>query len=309
LTELSSQEYDMNKVVAWIQASRIASQSYIFLPILLGQSIWFFQTGKISIVPFILIQLFGLFDQLYIVYANDYADIETDKINNTPTMFSGGSRVLVDNSLEPVDLKRASWLMVILSLSTGVLLTLAYNRILIFPIMVFGLLLLWGYSYPPIRLSYRGGGEILQTIGTGMVLPVLGYYAQAGSLTDFPWWIFLIVVPSSFACAVATSLPDEPSDRESDKKTLTVLIGQQPAKSVVILLNIISLALMHYLNRIYSQPNIPVPIFVYLAVVIAAMVPFFSSKPGDKKIIVFVTLAVLATLSFIATLCYYSFIG
>ena len=129
----------MKEIVAWVQASRLASQSYIFLPILLGQSIWFSQTGKISILPFILIQLFGLFGQLYIVYANDYADIETDKINRTPTLYSGGSRVLVENYLEPVDLKRASWLMVILSLSTGVLLTIAYNRILIVPIMIFGL--------------------------------------------------------------------------------------------------------------------------------------------------------------------------
>ncbi len=299
----------MKKLVAWVQASRLASQTYIFLPILLGQSIWFSQTGKISLLPFILIQLFGLFDQLYIVYANDYADIETDKINKTPTMFSGGSRVLVENSLTPEDLKHGSWLMVFLALSTGVLLTIAYNRILILPVMIFGLLLLWGYSYPPIRLSYRGGGEILQTIGTGMVLPVLGYYAQSGSLTNFPWWIFWIIVPTSFACAIGTSLPDEPSDRLSDKKTITVLLTQQPAKSIVILSNVVSLSLLYYLNRRGQQLNLPVPVFVYLAAVIAAMIPFFSSKPGENKIVIFVTLAVLATLSFIALLSFYFFSG
>jgi len=299
----------MKKVIAWIQASRLASQSYIFLPILLGQSIWFSQTGKISILPFILIQLFGLFDQLYIVYANDYADMETDKINNTPTIFSGGSRVLVENCLKPADLKRGSWRMAFAALSTGILLTIAYNRILILPMMLFGLMLLWGYSYPPIRLSYKGGGEILQTVGTGMVLPFLGYYAQSGSLTAFPWWVFLIVIPTSFACAVGTSLPDEPSDRASSKRTLTVLIRQQPAKSIVILLNIISLALLYYLNRIQNQLNIPVFTFVYLAAVIAAMIPFFSSKPGENKIVGFVTMAVLSTLSFIAILCYSFFTG
>jgi len=299
----------MKKVVAWIQASRLASQSYIFLPILLGQSIWFSQTGKLSVLPFILIQLFGLFDQLYIVYANDYADIETDRINNTPTIYSGGSRVLVENCLEPADLKHGSWLMVFAALSTGLWLTLAYNRILMLPIMIFGLLLLWGYSYPPIRLSYKGGGEILQTIGTGMVLPILGYYAQSGSLADFPWWIFLILVPTSFACAIGTSLPDEPSDRLSNKKTLTVFIKQQPAKTIVILMNTLSLALLYYLNSIHHQLNISLLTFIYLAAVIAAMVLFFSSKPGENKIVGFVTLAVLATLSFVAILCYSFFTG
>jgi 1,4-dihydroxy-2-naphthoate octaprenyltransferase len=305
----STEEYGMREIAAWAQASRLPSQSYIFLPILLGQSVWFSQTGKISILPFVLIQLFGLFDQLYIVYANDYADVETDRINSTPTPFSGGSRVLVEKALRPADLKRAAWLMLILSLSTGVWLTIAYHRILILPMMVFGLLLLWGYSYPPVSLSYRGGGEILQTIGTGMVLPVLGYYAQSGSVTDFPWWVFLILGPTSFACAVGTSLPDEPSDRESGKKTFTVLIGQQPAKGFVMLLNVMSLAVMYCLTGTSSRLNVPGLVFVYLALVIAMMIPFFSSRPGENRLVGFVTLAVLCTLSFVATLSYCFFTG
>ena len=145
----------MKKAVAWIQASRLASQSYIFLPILLGQSIWFFQTGEIAILPFILIQLFGLFDQLYIVYANDYADIETDKLNKTPTIFSGGSRVLVEHYLEPADLKRGSWLMVLSALATGLVLTIAYDRILILPMMIFqcGHLMAPRLPLPPIAMA------------------------------------------------------------------------------------------------------------------------------------------------------------
>jgi 1,4-dihydroxy-2-naphthoate octaprenyltransferase len=299
----------MGRTGAWVQASRLASQSYIFLPILLGQAVWFSQSGEFLILPFILIQLFGLFDQLYIVYANDYADMETDRINSTPTIFSGGSRVLVEKALRPGDLKRATWLMVLLALSTGLILTLAYHRILMLPIMVFGLLLLWGYSYPPVRLSYRGGGEILQTIGTGMILPLLGYYAQSGSMADFPWWVFLVLLPTSFACAVGTSLPDEPSDRESGKKTLTVLIGQQPAKSAVMLLNLISLGFLYCLSGACSRLDVPGPVFVYLALAIAAMLPFFPSKPGETRLIGFVTLAVLCTLSFVAILSYLFFTG
>ena len=67
-------------LLAWIQASRLPSQSYIFLPILLGQAAWVYQGGTIDWRAFLLIQLFGLFDQLYIVYANDYADYRDDCI-------------------------------------------------------------------------------------------------------------------------------------------------------------------------------------------------------------------------------------
>ena len=93
---------------AWIQASRLPSQSFIFFPILLGQAAWVSQGGSITWWKFVLIQLFGLFDQLYIVYANDYADYRDDRLNNAPTIFSGGSRVLVDNLLKPVQLKTAT---------------------------------------------------------------------------------------------------------------------------------------------------------------------------------------------------------
>ncbi len=93
---------------AWIQASRLHSQSFIFFPILLGQAAWVSQGGSINWWAFVLIQLFGLFDQLYIVYANDYADYRDDRLNTAPTIFSGGSRVLVDNLLKPVQLKTAT---------------------------------------------------------------------------------------------------------------------------------------------------------------------------------------------------------
>ena len=71
----------------------------------------------------------------------------------------------------------------------------------------------------------------------------------------------------------------------------------------------VSLVIMILLNGMFSLMNIPAPVFVYLAVVIAAMIPLFSSRPGEKKIVGFVTLAVLSTLSFVSILCYYFFTG
>ncbi len=147
---------------AWIQASRLPSQSFIFFPILLGQAAWVSQGGSINWWAFFLIQLFGLFDQLYIVYANDYADYRDDRLNTAPTIFSGGSRVLVDNLLKPVQLKTAAIIMIVLCITTGILFTLLYRYYYMIPLMVSGILLLWMYSYRPFKLSYRGSDELLQ---------------------------------------------------------------------------------------------------------------------------------------------------
>ena len=88
----------------WLKAARLPSQSYIFLPPLLGQALALHQGAKFDWKVFALVHLFGLAMQLYIVFANDYADQETDQRNTTFTPFSGGSRVLLmaTYSLKPL---------------------------------------------------------------------------------------------------------------------------------------------------------------------------------------------------------------
>ena len=75
--------------------------------------------------------------------------------------------------------------MAFLCLACGLVFTLLYKYFYMIPLVIFALLLLWLYSFKPVRLSYRGGGEILQALGTALVLPLLGFYAQSGSLAPF----------------------------------------------------------------------------------------------------------------------------
>ncbi|MBN1601238.1 MAG: prenyltransferase [Chitinispirillaceae bacterium] len=289
----------MNYVLAWVKASRLASQSYIFLPILMGQAVWVAQGGKLNLTAFFLVQLFGLFDQLYIVYANDYADQASDLINGTPTMFSGGSRVLVEGLLKPVELKIAAILMVILCLLCGILFSVLFGYHLMTPLMSVGILLLWMYSYRPFRQSYRGGGEILQTSGTGLLLPLIGYYAQSGTIDAFFWSLLLIVLPTSLSCAIATALPDYPSDTKTSKRTIPVLIGLKNSKIVIMALNLLSIVIFYFSG--FSIQNSALAIVVYLipAAALLGMVPLIKAMPGDSRMTGFVAIAVLTTLSLI----------
>ncbi|WP_372715260.1 prenyltransferase [Ilyobacter sp.] len=231
----------MTKISSWIKASRLPSQSYIFFPLLLGQGFYYNINGSLSISLFIFIQMFGLFIQLYIVYANDYADYEIDKTNDTFNIFSGGSRVLVENLITKKEMKNGIILIMSLNLILGVILTLGYGRTMSIPMIVTSFLLLWGYSYPPIRLSYRGGGEILQTTGVAIILPLFGYYIQGGTFQGFPWIFLLFFFPIQLGCAMSTSLPDYPSDRDGNKRTSTVIFGFENTKKYIIIINFISL--------------------------------------------------------------------
>lgn len=154
----------MQSISNWLKASRLPSQGYIFFPLILGQSMAYYFEGSFSRSLFLLTHLYGLFIQLFIVYANDYADFETDRENKTYTPFSGGSRVLVEGLLSKESLKKGILVSITGTLVVGMLLTFLYQRPFSIFIVLLSLFLLWAYSYPPIKLSYRGGGELLQTL-------------------------------------------------------------------------------------------------------------------------------------------------
>lgn len=284
-------------LLAWLKASRLASQSYLALSLLLGQAIAFSQTGRLDWEIFILVQLFGVFDQLYIVYANDYADIETDRCNRTFTMFSGGSRVLVEKRLRPEQLRRASYLMAGLCIGCAVVLAIVYARGLALPLVAVSLLLLWMYSYPPLRLNYRGGGELLQMIGLGVVLPVFGFSAQSGTLIGFPWSLLWVILPTQLACALATSLPDEPSDRLSGKHTVAVFLGPTLTKLLIVTLNFVSVAALSKMEWFRPGDHRFHLLLLALTVANLAQLLLRSDEPGTVWLTLRVFLAVLITIS------------
>ncbi|HEX8439652.1 prenyltransferase [Archangium sp.] len=282
----------------WLQASRLPSQSYIALPLLLGQVVAARTQGRaLDLGMLVGVQLFGLLDQLFIVYANDWADQETDRRNRTPTLFSGGSRVLVEGRLPARALGRAALVCAgaLLALSAG--LAVARGTLLLVPLAVAALALLWAYSYPPLRLSYRGGGELLQMVGVAGVLPLYGYVAQGGALGSFPWALLALLLPTHLGCAIATSLPDEPSDRESGKYTLPARVGGERAAWVIVALNGLSLALAPFglgAVGLSAGAGLLVPAVAALAVVLVRPAP-----PGSRLIQIRVAAAITATLALV----------
>ena len=287
----------MNSIKAWIKASRLQSQSYIFLSVLFGQAWFVYQGNELNWTIFIVMAFFGIFDQLFIVYANDFADYETDCKNNTFNIFSGGSRVLADKDLVPAQLKKASLLMTSLCLACGFFLTVLYQRSLAIPLVVSALMLLWIYSYKPFKLSYRGVesfckwpvSELFYLFSVIMLNPERSLNSHGCSCLLF--------------CPLNWHVPWQPRSRMNrltnyqKKKTMTVLLGQKKTKRLIILLNIISMILFPYLGWI--QPfNIEV-FYILLVPGIATFIQLFitNSEAGSAKLTLFVFLSVLVTLS------------
>ncbi|MGB5696604.1 MAG: UbiA family prenyltransferase, partial [Polyangiales bacterium] len=86
------------------------------------------------------------------------------------------------------------------------------------------------YTLPPVRLNYRGGGELLEMLGVGVALPVYNAYLQAGAIFARVWpWIAGFAM-LSLASAIASGLSDEESDRAGGKRTVASIHGNAVAR-------------------------------------------------------------------------------
>ena len=209
----------------WVQAARPLAQANLAAPLLLGQAFAYYATGRFDFRVLLALALWGVLDQLFIVFANDVADREHDEGGEAKTLFSGGSGVLPEGKLTASALLRGAFAAYAL---LGVLsLVLAAWRTP-WAIAFWGAAggLLWAYSFPPLRLSYRGGGELLQGVGVGVVLPLLGFAAQAGDLDAYPFPTLAATGLLALAGNVATALPDHAADRRADKRTWPVQMGR-----------------------------------------------------------------------------------
>lgn len=291
----------MSSPAAWIKASRLPSQSYIALPLLFGQALAYSWTGQFRWDIFLMVQIWGICDQLYIVYANDWADRETDTYNQTVTLFSGGSRVLVEGLLSPGQIGRAAVVMAALAMVLSVVLSLIIKSGFIVFLSAFAVSLLWAYSFSPFKLSYRGGGELLQMLGMAVVLPLFGWYAQAGTLAGFPFWIFVPLLLINLASAITTALPDEPSDRVSKKRTVPVLAGGLWGKRIVMLLNLLGGMLFMWIWHVqvgHSPGSIAAGMVVFAATACCLCLSG-GAYPGSVKMFWFVFSGLFANLGWL----------
>lgn len=216
---------------AWLQAARPLAAANVAVPLILGQALAFAAHGQFDWKVFGVVQLIGVLIQLFIVFANDFADRDADALNDRPSFLSGGSRVIQEGKLPPEALRKAAWAMLAAQVVVAIYVAVVHGRPWVPALVMFGAVLLWAYSFPPLRLSYRGSGELLQGVGVGVVLPVLGFYAQVGEFTALPWLGLAPCFLLGYVGNLLTALPDYPADRAADKRTYAVRFGQFAARA------------------------------------------------------------------------------
>jgi 1,4-dihydroxy-2-naphthoate octaprenyltransferase len=178
---------------------------------------------------------------LSVHYSNDYFDYEADSRTAAGTL-SGGSGILPKHpELRPF----ARWFglsLAVLSVALGAIFTIVFA----FPLTylgfaIFGNLLSWYYTAPPLRLAYRGLGELATMIAVGFLMPAIGDFSQFG--VAFSPLFLTCLVPLllySLSFIVNVEIPDMEGDIASGKRNFVARKGRATGFLVIGLLCILA---------------------------------------------------------------------
>jgi 1,4-dihydroxy-2-naphthoate octaprenyltransferase len=211
-----------------LRATRLPFLSATFIPVGIGIAIAAAH-GFFDLPAAILTLIGAAAVHLGLNVANDVFDTlaGTDEKNVNPTQFSGGSRVI---QYGLVSLRRMTFIsaaMYAIALAVGLVLLLTrYSNALLF-IGVAGILLSIFYTAPPIKLVYRGLGELTTAIGFGPLMLLGAYVVQSGGL--LPAEPVVASLPVAILVALilyVNEVPDRPADARAGKRTLPVLLSR-----------------------------------------------------------------------------------
>ena len=233
---------------------------------------------------------------LSVHYSNDYFDFEVDHLT-TPNAISGGSGVLVKNP----ELKEFSKLFALILMGISILIAAIFTILFNYPItfflfLLFGNLLAWFYTAPPIKLVYRRLGEVANIVAVVIFLGA-GYFALRGTL-DLPFLVFLIpVIFLQIIFINSFEIPSMEGDKQGNKITWIVLKGREfgyRLNAICALLATASFLLIPFTGIFPANLDFKVLVMISLISLILGIITFLKKPLDEERATKFATVNVLA---------------
>lgn len=217
----------------WAYALKPASWPKLGAPFLFGQALGALAAGRLDPRAFAIGALFTFAYLVYIVLLNDWGDREVDELKRHMFPTGCSPKTIPDGILPGSSVLSAGLLAGVLGLGVAVAGGIWLDRPALGAIGAVALLIFHAYTFGPIRLNYRGGGELLEMAGIGVAVPVLNAYAQSGSFEGPAHVLLFGHALLSLGSASASGLSDERSDRDGGKRTFTTVWGNAAVRGLV----------------------------------------------------------------------------
>lgn len=196
-------------------------------PVLVGSFGGYAVTGDFKAGIFILAAVAMVFLHLGANAVNEYFDYLSgnDAVNTNSSVFSGGSKCIQEGLIAPKQVLLQGITALAVGAGLGLVIVLITKSLFILILGLVGLLGGYFYTAPPLKIGYRGFGEILIVFLFG-IFPVCGsYYLQVGWLDFFILLPALIVGILIFLIILINEFPDYQADAAVNKNTLVVING------------------------------------------------------------------------------------
>ena len=262
---LSSWKKTKLRTGAWLKAIRLQFYPMTFVAYTLGAEAAKFFGSHSSPLLFWLGYLWIFFLEVATVLSNEYFDYRSDRQNRYFGPFTGGSRVIVEGVLPGKQVRNGFITMLVIALGflACTISQLELNTGAYF-IAAAGLFILaMGYTVPPLKLCYRGLGELTVGLTHSFAVVIWGWLIQSGPAGSmYPWLLSLPLFLSVLPSITLAGIPDHDADKEAGKRTISVRLGRKGGAMIAMLFTILA-ALAVLLFSINGQM---VDAFRYLAI-------------------------------------------
>ncbi len=272
-----------------------------FLLYIMGCLLAVISKGTFSIELFIFGYAIMFPAHLGLSYSNNYFDIKVDRFNK-PISISGGSKTLLKHPELRKTCKNIAIALMSISIALSIIFIFIYSFSFLFlGFIIFGNLLGWFYSAPPLRLAYRGLGEIANMINMAILMPGIGYWIIKGGFDLFFFVFAFALFLYGLVFIIIVETPDMEGDIKGKKITLVVKKGRKNTYFILLTCLIFSsfYFLVLSLFGLFSEYiNFTIVFTISLIPIIIAFIGLFY-KPFTKKIATKV-----ATMNLYSQVCY-----
>jgi 1,4-dihydroxy-2-naphthoate octaprenyltransferase len=208
----------------WWMLLRPHTLSAAFIPVTIG-TVLALNDGQVHILLFLAMLIASILIQAATNMFNEYFDFKRG-LDNENSVGIGGA--IVRNGVKPKTVLNLAFAFFAVAALLGVYICMTST----WWIAVIGLICMaTGYFYTggPMPIAYTPFGELVAGFFMGMVIILLAYYIQTGTVSPIS---IIISIPIAFLVGnimLSNNIRDLDGDKENGRKTLAILIGREKA--------------------------------------------------------------------------------
>lgn len=280
------------KIIAWLKIARLQFYLMAWVAYSMGAAAASITIHSVDLRVYWLGYILLFLIELCTVLVNEYNDYDTDRLNKNYSVFTGGTRVIVEGKLSFREVRIGIYtVLALIGIFTILLIRCDQSASppVILAFLLTGLFLGLGYTLAPLRFSYRGAGETVVGVTHSFYVTLCGYFFQSGSWRDpLPWLLSIPLFFATLAAILLAGIPDRAADSAVGKRTITVIFGPrrvvQFAAGFVILAAISAVAL-RYFGIIRGAPGMAVYVVIpHAAALVLALFRLMKSGVYDRRI-------------------------